>query len=180
MRRLTIAALIVATACVRAPREPALVPAGDLPTALAEAATAAQMRRYVRADSVLAAYMRAQWGAPGAREAAYWRAVYQLDPQNPDGTAQAAIPLLELYLAPAEPGHHTAAAQALRGLALRQDSLRLALLEASTTPDSLARRRAEPAPRAEELEKEVARLKEQLAQTTAELERVKRRVTTPP
>lgn len=147
------------------------------------ASMAAHEHRYAAADSLLAAYMSVRWGSREAREAAYWRAVYLLDPENPEGSARNALPLLELYLADTTVVRHSQAARALWALATRQDSLRLALLQASSRPDTVVARfpppRA-PSPREEELEREVARLKQQLEETAAELERLKRRLVRPP
>lgn len=126
--------------------------------------------------------MSEHWGTWQAREAAYWRAVYLLDPANPNASPREALPLLELYLADSTVVTHTQAARALWALARRQDSLRLALIAASAPPDTVVQTQPvqSPTPREQELGREVARLKEQLEQTTAELERIKRRLTTPP
>jgi hypothetical protein len=150
---------------------------------ITEATVAAHQERYRSADSVLAHFMSTHWGSWEAREAAYWRAVYMLDPENPDAAPRDALPLLELYLADSSVVTHSQAARALWALASRQDSLRLALLEATARPDTLvapAQPSTQPSTREEELVREVARLKEQLDLTTAELERIKRRLTTPP
>jgi hypothetical protein len=149
---------------------------------LTAANIAAHQHRYTEADSLLSRFMSDQWGSWEAREAAYWRAVYLLDPENPRASSREALPLLELYLSDSTVVTHTQAARALWALATRQDSLRLALLEASSRPDTVVQRQPPPSrsPREEELDREVARLKEQLELTTAELERIKRRLTTPP
>jgi hypothetical protein len=180
MRRLLLLIAVLVASCVR----PSIgAPSG---TGWAETLTAANVaahqRRYDAADSLLARFMSERWGTWEAREAAYWRAVYLLDPENPRASPRDALPLLELYLADSAVVTHTGTARALWSLATRQDSLRLALLEASARPDTVVQAavRPTPSPREEELEREVARLKEQLDQATAELERIKRRLTTPP
>jgi hypothetical protein len=143
---------------------------------------AAHQGRFAAADSLLAEFMSDRWGTWEAREAAYLRAVHLLDPENSQASPRDALPLLELYLADTALVTHTGTARALWALATRQDSLRLALLEASARPDTVVQTpaRPSPSPREEELQREVTRLKEQLEQTTAELERIKRRLTTPP
>ncbi|HUF30437.1 MAG TPA: hypothetical protein VMM77_07195 [Gemmatimonadaceae bacterium] len=184
MRRLLlVGAILILAACMR-PGLRTNGPAGDEWTeSITEASVAAHQGRYRAADSLLAHFMSEHWGSWEAREAAYWRAVYMLDPLNPDAAPRNALPLLELYLADSSVVTHSQAARALRALAGRQDSLRLALLEATSMPDTLeapSEPAATPSPREGELAREVARLKEQLDQTTAELERIKRRLTTPP
>jgi hypothetical protein len=180
VRRLAIVAAVLVVACVRRGIDS---PGGsDWPEILTAANVAAHQGRYGAADSMLAGFMSERWGTWEARDAAYWRAVYLLDPENPHASPRDALPLLELYLADASLVTHAQAARALWALATRQDSLRLALLEASSRPDTVVQAvpAATPNPREEELQREVARLKAQLEQTTAELERIKRRLTTPP
>lgn len=183
MRRLLVAGAVLIAACIR-PGTGSNGPNADEWTETITVATvAAHQGRYKSADSVLARFMSTHWGSWEAREAAYWRAVYLLDPENPDAAPRDALPLLELYLADSSVVTHSQAARALWALAGRQDSLRLALLEATSRPDTLIAT-TEPSTqrstREEELAREVARLKEQLDLTTAELERIKRRLTTPP
>ena len=181
MRRMLLAAAVLISACVqpRTNREPS--PSQWMET-LTEANVAAHQHRYAEADSLLAEFMSERWGTWQAREAAYWRAVYLLDPVNPNASPREALPLLELYLADSTVVTHTQAARALWALARRQDSLRLALIEASAPPDTVVQTQPVQSPTAkeQELEREVTKLKEQLEQTTAELERIKRRLTTPP
>ncbi|HSJ63527.1 MAG TPA: hypothetical protein VK922_06410 [Gemmatimonadaceae bacterium] len=180
MRLLLVGATLAAAACVR----PIIGSSGsdDWQETLTASSVAAHQGRYGAADSLLGEFMSERWGTWESREAAYWRAVYLLDPENPRASPRDALPLLELYLADSTLVTHTQAARELWARATRQDSLRLALLEASARPDTVVQAvpRASPTPLEEELQKEVTRLKEQLAQTTAELERIKRRLTTPP
>lgn len=181
MRTLLLVCSVLFAACVH-PRPGVQPDEAPWIETLTAANVAAHQRRYAEADSILAAFMSDRWGSWQAREAAYWRAVYLLDPENPRASPREALPLLELYLSDSTVVTHTQAARALWALATRQDSLRLALMEASAPPDTVVQTQAipSPSPREEELAKEVARLKEQLDLTTAELERIKRRLTTPP
>jgi hypothetical protein len=180
VKRLLAVIAVVVAACVR-PGAPSSG-ADDWAGTLTSANVAAHQGRYAAADSLLGRYMSERWGTWEAREAAYWRAVYLLDPQNPHASPRDALPLLELYLSDTSLVTHTQAARALWALATRQDSLRLALLEASARPDTVVQAvpQQTPTPREQELQREVAKLKEQLEQTTAELERIRRRLTTPP
>lgn len=180
MKRLLLVVAVLIAACVRPGAGSS--GGGDWMETQTAASVAAHQGRHGAADSLLGMFMRERWGTWEAREAAYWRAVYLLDPENPRASPRDALPLLELYLSDTTLVTYTQSARALWALASRQDSLRLALLEASARPDTVVRTAPAPAtsPREEELQREVARLKEQLEQTTAELERIKRRLTTPP
>ena len=183
MRQLLLVFAVLITACIRPGMRANDGAADEWTETITEATVAAHQGRYKSADSVLARFMSTHWGSWEAREAAYWRAVYMLDPENPDAAPRDALPLLELYLADSSVVTHSQAARALWALASRQDSLRLALLEATAKPDTLVapvEPSTQASPREDELAREVARLKEQLDQTTAELERIKRRLTTPP
>lgn len=181
MRRLAILCAVMIAACVQ-PRSNGAPDRSEWLETLTAANVAAHQHRYAEADSLLAEFMSERWDSWQAREAAYWRAVYLLDPENPQASSREALPLLELYLADSSVVTHTQAARALWALARRQDSLRLALIEASAPPDTVVQTAPipSPTPKEEELAREVTRLKEQLEQTTAELERIKKRLTTPP
>jgi hypothetical protein len=156
----------------------------DWVSAFAGASRSARLDDYSRADSLLEQFSRQHWGSWESLEAAYWRAVFMLDPDNEAGEVRSALPLLELYMADSRSGAHYEAARALWALAISEDSLRVALLDARAETDSartaVARQQAAVPAREAELQKEIDRLKGELEKATAELDRVKRRLTTPP
>jgi hypothetical protein len=128
--------------------------------------------RWTAADSVLVGFVREHAESPEASEARYWRAFYLLDPANPKASPRAAAELLEQYLAEhASPPHATEAAT-LRRTALTLDSLGTMV----ATADSA---RAGVSAREKAALDEAQKLKDELARTQAELERIKKRLASP-
>jgi len=128
--------------------------------------------QWLAADSVLVAFERAHGDAPEAAEARYWRAFYLLDPANPKASPRTAAQLLEQYLAErASPPRATEAAT-LRRTALTLDSLGTMV----ATADSV---RAGVTAREKAALDEAQKLKDELARTQAELERIKKRLASP-
>ena len=136
--------------------------------------------RYGAADSVLHDYVQRQPGTMGATEAAFWRGVFALEPANTAGSVHAARTAFDSYLADSNAVVHRAEA--------------LALGRATRVIDSLARARAtdsvpavhlivaddtlRASAREQELLKNMKRLQDSLDKTTAELDRIKKRLST--
>lgn len=143
----------------------------------------AAQQHFREADSALAAFVTTHGaGAPQSREAAYWRAVWLLDPHNPAANRAAAGEQLSLYLGEggAPPGHADEA-RAMRRLVTVADSVQTQLQLLLAAPDKGGNAPARPAtPREDELQREIQRLKDQLDRTQQELDRIKRRMTTRP
>jgi hypothetical protein len=152
-------------------------------TALTNAKAASSAGRYDEADRILYDFGQLFAGAPEAREAAYWRALFKLDPANRSANPRAAIEQLDAYLADSTGALHLTEALVLRRLALSLDSLSQNRIVATRQPATLT----EPVPddavvsqeRESELQKEIQRLKEQLDRSTAELDRIKKRLAQP-
>jgi hypothetical protein len=133
--------------------------------------------RYSDADRTLQDFMLAYVGAPEAREAAYWRALLTLDPANRGGNTRGAEKQLEEYLSDTASTLHRTEALTLRRLATTIDSLVLTHRISMSSADAARAEQAEQADQREaELQKEIQRLKDQLEKTTAELERIKKRL----
>lgn len=151
--------------------------AGEWIDVLGSAKDAAADGRYSDADRALQDFMLAYVGEPEAREAAYWRAILTLDPANRGGETRSAEKQLEEYLGDTASTLHRTEALTLRRLAGVIDSLGRTYRISISSADAA---RAEQAERAEqreaELQKEIQRLKDQLDKTTAELERIKKRI----
>jgi hypothetical protein len=185
VRRILAAAAcaLVAGACVRPPAASLPAPASDWVEVLSFAQTAAAARDYAGADSALAAFARRRADTPEAREAAFWRAVINLDPRNPERDAVVARTALERYVSDTAAGWpHGPQARALLSLVTAADSLDGAARLARAAADSVREAPAEPpksSAREEELQKEVQRLKEQLERTNAELDLIRKRLTAP-
>lgn len=151
--------------------------AGEWIDILGSAKEAAADGRYSDADRTLQDFMLAYAGAPEAREAAYWRAVLTLDPANRGGDTRSAEKQLEEYLSDTASTLHRTEAVTLRRLAVTIDSLVRAHRVSVSSSDAARAEQAEQADQREaELQKEIQRLKEQLDKTTAELERIKKRL----
>lgn len=103
--------------------------------------------------------------SPEALESTYWRAVFMLDPTNTTATPRDAGALLDRYLASNAPLAHRAEATVLQRVA---KSL-------ATPRDAGPARASDPA-----READMKALKDELEQTKAELERIKKRLAPPP
>jgi hypothetical protein len=169
-----IAALCAISACATAPA-PAIVGSVDISQQLIEQAVVAMAHgQPAHADELLVTAAREHPDTPAALEVPYWRALLRMDPANPYASASDAVWLLDLYLSAQEPVRHRAEAIALRRVGRALDSLQSLAAIAPVTPEA-----AGPA-RRQELEREVARLREALEKSNAELERIRRRLAAPP
>ena len=149
------------------------VPAGRTEWAglLGQATQEAAAGHFAVADKLLADYTVRFPASPEASDAMYWRGVYKLDPSNTTAAAREAAVLLDGYLASGAAAHRVEA-QTLRRIAGVMDA------RAATSPTS--------APRVEVVkvedkarDEEIQRLKDELAKTNAELDRIKRRLAQP-
>ncbi len=129
---------------------------------------AAAQGHYRELDRTLAEFTRAHPNSDEADESAFWRALFKLDPQNRDSSPGEAIGALDLYLGMPGELHHRDEAMILR---------RATVVSQSMATEANAARPAAPPDKAKEAE--LAQLKDELAKTQAELERVKRRVAAP-
>ena len=115
--------------------------------------------RHVEAERTLREFAERSPNSPEAVDAMYWRAVIMLDPTSRAGSAREAAALLERYVGSDAPLTHRMEALVLQRVAAT-------LASAPTTrPTSDA---------------EVKALKEELEQTKAELERIRKRLASPP
>jgi hypothetical protein len=166
-------------------------PAKEWPSTLAFAQEATARGRFDQADSALAAYADGHRGTTEALETAYWRAVFMLDPANRTGSLSAAMASLDGYLADRHPRPHLVEASSLRRIAGQMDVLTKVAANAANQADKprdLATTTPVRPPESKPAEPtsspsdaaEIKRLKDELAKANAELERIKRRLTTPP
>jgi hypothetical protein len=148
---------------------------GDWPIALAIAQQAALEGRFGDADHELATFANRAYGTPPAAETRYWRALFLVDPANPERDPDAALEHLDAYLHERDGAlPHYAEALVLRRVAMTLDSLgtarRLAARADSTAASDSTRTRET------ELARQNQQLREQLERTNAELERIKKRM----
>ena len=126
---------------------------------------------------------RSQERAEAAADSIYWSAIAQLVPTNKNGSRDTAVTLLDAYLKSAANRKHLTEATTL--LALARDAQQLARVQAA-----LAQARSEvresnsgsttAGARDEGAVKEIERLKGELARANEELDRIKKRLATPP
>lgn len=153
----------------------------EWPREFAIAQAAALRLEFVAADSVLRAFSTRFPGTPQSSDAVFWRAVFRLDPAAAAGDStrdgiRDAVAAFDAYLAggPAQP--RFAEAASLRRIAGQVDSLRaqpsprapvpaVPPTPASADRDSLRVR-----------DEEITRLRQELQETRAELERIRRRL----
>jgi hypothetical protein len=124
--------------------------------------------RHAAAERTLTEFVAAYPGTAEAIEATFWRGVFALDPANERASAREAIRLLNRYLE----HRHALTHRAEAGVLLR-------LATALSEQPREAAPRANPAG-ADGRDAEIAKLKEELENTKAELERIRKRLATPP
>lgn len=175
-----IGAVLLLLACVPKHHVAPLVPEPTRAIALvlAEAQLAAAGGRYADAEQELVAFDSTFAGTPEALETVYWRALFKLDPANKDASTTEALGLLDSYLGAGEAQPHRSEVAALRRLITQREALardldaaRLAAVKLAAQPIVL------PPPRVDE--EEVNRLRDSLARSNAELDRIKRRLAAP-
>lgn len=140
---------------------------------------------YWAADRLLAEYVRTHPDTREAREIAFWKAAYLLDPANDRGSLTAGIAALDGYLAADSTGWYKNEATVLRRTAVvAQRVAGTPNAGAGTTPITggtdtvvvVSRSRDEEIA---SLKEQLARTKEELAKVSAELERIKKRLANP-
>lgn len=193
---LTIVLVSFGAGCVsfHAPAFATPAPRRNWPGALADARSAAERGRFNEADSLLADFGRSYVGSAEAVETAYWRALFEMDPSNADGTLSAAIASLNVYLADPSPRQHVAEATAIRRVAAALEEANkataTAMAEARDATSNAASAKALAAEAqaradaksdgAQSADAEIKRLKDELAKANAELERIRKRLAQPP
>jgi hypothetical protein len=169
--------LAMASGCGGRPTPPARVvemPVPSLPPESPWIATFAALQvavdsgRFSAADSILAEFDRTEASARDSSESAFWRTLLKSDPRNPAFTPAGARAALEAYAAADHSQHQTEVAVMLRLLTVA-DSLRAVQATQKTATDARDKARDE----------ELQRLRDELARTQAELDRIKRRLGPP-
>jgi hypothetical protein len=174
MIALVIACIVSTTGCrgtsgammVRPGSEPATA-SSAWPTVLIAAQSDVDRGRHADADRTLREFGAEYARSPEAVECTYWRAVFMLDPANTSATPRDAGTLLDRYLGSGGPLMHRAEALVLQRIA-KSLATRDVAAPAPTRGGDPAR------------DAEVKALKDELEQTKAELERIKKRVAPPP
>jgi hypothetical protein len=178
--RAALASLLLAGGCAQlraANATPAVPMEGKLTATLQQAEREASALRFGMADRLLADFAETHANTPEAMETAYWRALFRLDPSNQTASPRDAIALLDSYLGSSVAIAHPGSATALRRAAAALD--RPAAVASGPVTSGAAPSRAEARPDDKSRDEEVQRLKDELAKATAELERIKKRLSQP-
>ena len=142
-------------------------------TTFAQAGQEAIAGRYGVADKLLSDYAARFPATSEAADATYYRALFKLDPANPNASPREAAQMIDRYIA-TNSGTHKTEAQALRRVAVELEARANAVANLSAVP------KTEP-PKVEDKSKdeELQRVRDELAKANAELERIKRRLAQP-
>jgi hypothetical protein len=185
MRSLGIAVVsLVLSACAQLP---IVVPPSqsDFERTLYYARRNVDAGNYWAAERVLNEFVRTHPDAREAREIAFWKAAYMVDPANERGSLGGGIAALDAYLTADSTGWYRNEARVLR---------RTAALAQGASGTAIGSTPSAPAPgttdtvvvvsrsRDEEiasLREQLAKSKEELAKLSAELERIKKRLANP-
>ncbi len=181
MKRVLVALLILAMGCRSRPAPtvapepviqlPAPIPVSMWPTTLTDVLRDVEASRYDNADRRLAQHAVDNPASAEGAESDFWRAVLRADPANPVRSVRERIALLDAYLAttPTVPARHLEAS-IMRRLLDMVDSTAAVLSTTRVSADVRLRNRDD----------EIKRLSEELDRTTAELERIRKRLTSRP
>jgi hypothetical protein len=144
---------------------------------------------YFAADKLFDEFVRIHPGTPEAREMAFWKAAYMVDPANPLGSLSGGVAALDSYLA----STNATGRYANEAVLLRRTAAAAAALESmsSTTAQSAVASPTDTVKdtvvvvrksRDEEiasLRDQLAKSKDELAKVSAELDRIKKRLANP-
>lgn len=182
--------LTIGTGCAELSRIETSVYQHDWNRTRAETRRNVEAGNYYAADRLLAEFARVHPNTREARESAFWRAAYQIDPANRLGSLETGVAALDAYLANEPEGWYRNEAAILRRTAIAARGLAAGASRAwAPTRDTVVvvtQPRDTPPPQQRsrdeeiaELRSQLARSKTELAQANAELERIKKRLANP-
>jgi hypothetical protein len=128
-------------------------------------ATAGQ---YGAADSTLAAFAEAYRGTQFARETAFWRALYRLDPRNRTSRKPEALAALDAYVQDESVWWYEAEAEVLRQVARARPVPEPTFAPGDTSAVAVAAK-----------DREIQQLRARIAELSQELDRIKARLAAP-
>jgi hypothetical protein len=135
--------------------------------------------QFASADTLLATFAQGTPGSIGAQEAVFWRGVFLLEPANRIGNVHDAGAAFDSYLA--GPGHlpHRSEAIVLRRTAQLIDSLMQSrTIDSVPAMTLIVSDSSKATEREQDMAKMVKVLQDSLNKTNAELERIKKRLST--
>ena len=142
---------------------------------------------YFAADKIIDEFLRTHPGTPEAREIAFWKAAYLIDPANERGSLSGGIAVLDAYLADNSAGLYRDQATVLRrtaavaaGLANASATTATAdSLTATAVRDTVVGVSKSRDEQIASLKDQLAKSKDELAKVNAELDRIKKRLANP-
>ncbi len=183
---IVIAVLFLAGCAHVQPLDPR--PRSDWNTALSNARQAVDAGNYFAADRLLDEFVRTHPDTREAREIAFWKAAYMVDPANEQGSLSAGTAALDGYLTASPDGWYRNEATVLRRTAAVAEGIANSTKALAAVTDSSA----PPAVRdtvvvgSKSRDEQIAALRDQLAQSkaelakvSAELDRIKKRLANP-
>ncbi len=186
---LAAVAACVATACAELPRVESGTFRKDWERTRAETRRNVEAGNYHAADRLLAEFARQHPNTREAREIAFWRAAYLVDPANTLGSLEGGIAALDAYLVNEPEGWFRNEAQILRRTAVAARALAAGasrswapdtVVVVTQSPDSTsAASRVSRDEEIAQLRSQLSRNKTELAEANAELERIKKRLANP-
>lgn len=179
-----IALLVSAVTVASCTRPPVATPAPELPVVVAPATPpispwpgtlgaalrAAEVGKFDEAEKILTQFSVEHAGTPDGAESDFWRALLKTDPANRDATPRESMALYDAYLGGGSALPRNAEAVILRRVVESLDSTRTLLHTVRASADAREKARDD----------EIRRLNDVIDRTTAELERIKRRLTPKP
>jgi hypothetical protein len=177
--RLLILGAALAIGCAH-PHTEAPAPIDSVWTATLDSAQRlAADSQFASADSVLAMFAQSAPGSIGAQEVVFWRGVFQLEPANKSGSAHNAASAFDDYLAGAGPLSHRSEAIVLgRSAHLIDSLLQSRSMDSVPAMNLVVSDSTRTSAREQEMAKMVRMLQDSLNKTNAELDRIKKRLST--
>ncbi len=184
-----IVLVVTATACAEMQKVDFNPIQRDWSRTRSEARRNIEAGNYHAADRLLAEFARVHPNTREARESAFWRAAYMVDPGNTQGSLEAGIAALDAYLATEPEGWYRNEAAILKRTAVAAQGLVagastgwvpppvVTVLESRDSAPELPRRSRDE--EIAELRNQLAKTKAELAEANAELERIKKRLANP-
>jgi hypothetical protein len=135
--------------------------------------------QFASADTLLAMFAQSAPGSMGAQEVVFWRGVFLLEPANKNGSARDAASAFDAYLGGAGPLSHRSEAIALGRSAYLIDSLlQSRSMDSVPAMNLVVSDSSRTSAREQEMAKLVKVLQDSLNKTNAELDRIKKRLST--
>lgn len=134
---------------------------------------------FARADTLLAMFAQDAPGSAGAQEVVFWRGVFLLEPANKSGSVHDAASAFDDYLASPGPLPHRSEAIVLGRSAHLIDSLTQSRsMDSVPAMNLVVSDSSRTSAREQEMAKTVKMLQDSLNKTNAELDRIKKRLST--